>query len=170
MLFIVYPYWRTGWDPATWWHIFGYSAVVCSGPPQAFFDIRLGPASKVTIFTQRLSSLGLSCHGDLGCDKPRLLDLDNSFCFQGGIPGDSDGKASACNAGDLGLIPGSKRSPGEGNGNPLQYSCLENSMDRGAWWAIVHGAAKSGQDWVTSLFLFPTLHKLLIIFLQEINF
>ena len=55
----------------------------------------------------------------------------------------SDGKASACNAGDLGLIPGSGRHPGEGNGNPLQYSCPENSMDRGAWWAIVHEVAKS---------------------------
>ena len=49
-----------------------------------------------------------------------------------GIPGGSEGKASACNAGDLGLIPGLGRSPGEGNGNPLQYSCLENPMDRGA--------------------------------------
>jgi len=46
--------------------------------------------------------------------------------------------------GDLGLIPGSERSPGEGNGNPLQYSCLENSMDRGVWWASVHGVTKSG--------------------------
>ena len=52
-------------------------------------------------------------------------------------------KESACNAGDLGSIPGSGRSPGEGNGNPLQYSCLENSMDGGAWWATVHGVAKS---------------------------
>ena len=51
--------------------------------------------------------------------------------------------ASACNAEDLGLIPGSGRSPGEGNGNPLQYSCLENSLDGGAWWAAVHGVAKS---------------------------
>ena len=51
----------------------------------------------------------------------------------GGFPGGSDGKASACNAGDLGSIPGLGRSPGEGNGNPLQYSCLENPMDRGAW-------------------------------------
>ena len=50
---------------------------------------------------------------------------------------------SACNAGDLGLIPGSGRSPGEENGNPLQYSCLENSMDRRAWWAIVHEVTKS---------------------------
>ena len=56
--------------------------------------------------------------------------------------GGSDGKASAHNAGDLGSIPGSGRSPGEGNGNLLQYSCLDNSMDGGAWWAIVHGVAK----------------------------
>ena len=59
------------------------------------------------------------------------------------FPGGSDGKESACNAGDLGSIPGWGRSPGEGNGNPLQYSCLENSMDRGAWSAIIHGVAKS---------------------------
>ena len=59
------------------------------------------------------------------------------------FPGGSDGKESACNAGDLGLIPGLGKIPREGNGNPLQYSCLENSMDRGAWWATVHGVAKS---------------------------
>ena len=59
------------------------------------------------------------------------------------LPCGSDGKASAYNAGDLGSIPGSGRSPGEGNGNPLQYLCLENLMDRGAWWAAVHGVAKS---------------------------
>ena len=61
-----------------------------------------------------------------------------------GFPGGSDGKESACNAGDLGSIPGLGRSPGEGNGNPLQYSSLENSMDRGAWQATVHGVTKSG--------------------------
>ena len=60
-----------------------------------------------------------------------------------GFLGSSDGKASACNAGDPGSIPRLGRSPGEGNGNPLQYSCLENSMDGGAWWATVHGVAKS---------------------------
>ena len=60
-----------------------------------------------------------------------------------GFPGGSDGKASACNAEDPGSIPGSGRSPGEGNGNRLQYSCLENSMDGGAWWATVHGITKS---------------------------
>ena len=61
-----------------------------------------------------------------------------------GFPGDSDGKESACNAGDLGSIPGSGRSPGEGNGYPFQYSCLENSTERGAWRALVHGVANSG--------------------------
>ena len=60
-----------------------------------------------------------------------------------GFPGGSEVKASACNAGDLGSIPGLGRSPGEGNSNPLQYSCLENPMDRGAWWATLHGVAKS---------------------------
>ena len=59
------------------------------------------------------------------------------------FPGGSEVKASASSAGDLGSIPGSGRSPGEGNGNPLQYSCLENLMDGGAWQATVHGIAKS---------------------------
>ena len=60
-----------------------------------------------------------------------------------GLPGGSEGKAFACSAGDLGLIPGSGRSPGEGNGNPLQYSCLESPKNGGAWWATVHGVPKS---------------------------
>ena len=63
-----------------------------------------------------------------------------------GIPGGAGVKNLPANAGDTrdaGLIPGSGRSPGEGNGNPLQYSCLENPMDRGAWWATVHGVAES---------------------------
>ena len=59
------------------------------------------------------------------------------------FPGGSDGEESACNAADPGLIPGSGRSPGEGNGNLLQYSFLENPMNRGAWWATVHGVTKS---------------------------
>ena len=58
------------------------------------------------------------------------------------FPGGSDGKESACNTGDLGSIPGLRRSPGEENGNPLQYSCLENPMDRETWWAPVHGIPK----------------------------
>ena len=64
------------------------------------------------------------------------------------FPASSNGKESAYNAGDLGLIPGSERSPGEGNGNALQCSCLENPIDRGAWWATVPGVSKSRHDWV----------------------
>ena len=64
--------------------------------------------------------------------------MDNYGCFLCG----SAGKESACNAGDQGSIPGLGRYPGEGNGNPLQYSCPENPMDRGAWQATVHGVAK----------------------------
>ena len=65
-----------------------------------------------------------------------------------GFPGGSDGKESTCNEGHPGLILGSGRSPREGNGYALQYSCLENSMDRGAWWAPVYGVAKS-QTWLS---------------------
>ena len=65
------------------------------------------------------------------------------YSFIPDFPGGSDGKASACNAGDTGSIPGLGRSPGEGNGNPLQYSCLENHMDSGDWQATVHGVTKS---------------------------
>ena len=64
--------------------------------------------------------------------------------FSRHITNGSDGKGSACKAEDLSLIPGSARSPGEGNGHPLQYSCLENSMDTGTWGATVHGVTKSG--------------------------
>ena len=66
-----------------------------------------------------------------------------------GFPGGLGGKVFACSAGDLALIPGSERSPGEGNGNLLQYSCLENSMDRGTWQAIVHGVTRVGHDLMT---------------------
>ena len=60
-----------------------------------------------------------------------------------GFPGGSDCKESACSVGDLGSILGLGRSPGGGHGNPLQYSCLQNLLDRGAWWATVHGIARS---------------------------
>ena len=65
------------------------------------------------------------------------------------FPGGSDSKESACNAGDPGSIPGSRRSSGEGNGYPLQYSCLENSIDRGTWQATVDGVTKS-QMWLNN--------------------
>ena len=68
-----------------------------------------------------------------------------------GFPGGSDGKESACNTADLGSIPGSGISPGEGNGYLLQYCCLENPVDRGAWWAAVHGGHKESgtSEWLT---------------------
>ena len=69
-----------------------------------------------------------------------MMSVKNSYP---GFPNGSEGKESACNAGDPGSIPELGRGPGEGNGNPLQYSCLENSMERGAWWAVVHEVAKS---------------------------
>ena len=70
-----------------------------------------------------------------------MTNLDNMF--KKGFPGGPAGKESACNVGDLGSIPGLGRSPGEGKGYAVQYSGLENSMDRGAWQATVHGVAKS---------------------------
>ena len=75
-----------------------------------------------------------------------------------GFPGSSDGKASACNVGDMGLIPGLGRTPGEGNGNLLQYSCLENSMDGGALWATVHGGLQQSNS--TEQFHFHFLDKM----------
>ena len=75
------------------------------------------------------------------------------FPFIQGFPGGSEVKGSACNVGDWGSIPGSGRSPGEGNGNPLQYSCLGNPMDRGAWLVTVHGVAQS-QTWMSDFISF----------------
>ena len=108
------------------------------------------------------------------------LDIGN------GLPSGSDDKESACNAGDPGLTPRSGRSPGEGNGNPLQYCCLENPMDRGAWWATVHGVAKSQtqlSNWVymqrplmywpgsyLSHFQFHSCHHLLVTPIQVLAF
>ena len=74
-----------------------------------------------------------------------------------GFPRNSVRKESACNAGDLGSIPGSGRSSGGGHGNPLQYSCLENSMDRGVWWAVVRGVTRVRH----SLAIKPTMKGLL---------
>ena len=76
----------------------------------------------------------------LKCALKILYNINKGF---DGLPGCSEGKESACNAGDPDLIPGLGKAPGKGNGNPLQFSCLENPMDRGAWQAIIHGVAKS---------------------------
>ena len=75
------------------------------------------------------------------------------------ISGGSKVKVSACNAGDLGSIPGLGRYPGEGNGNPLQYSCLENPMGGGAWWATVHGVTKSRTRLSDFTFTFKSHHS-----------
>ena len=80
--------------------------------------------------------------------QPELLNLNSvkylhTTTALKGLPGGSDGKQSACNGGGPGLIPGLRRSPGEGNGYSLQYYCLENFMDRRAWQATVHGVSKS---------------------------
>ena len=87
-----------------------------------------------------------------------------AFMLYWGFPGGSEVKASACNVGDLCSIPRSGRSPGEGSGNPLQYSFLENPMDRGAWWATIHGVTKS---WTRlSDFTFTFFHLFLLLLHQ----
>ena len=78
----------------------------------------------------------------MGLGKETSTFIKSKFMLWG-FPGGTDSKESTCNSGDPGSIPGSGRSPEEGNSNPLQYSCLENPMDRGAWRATVHGVAKS---------------------------
>ena len=87
------------------------------------------------------SSTTFKCTGMewLVSHSPSICIIDLEFLI---FPGGSDGKESAYSAGDLDSIPGSGRSPGEGNSNPLQYSCLDNSMDRGAWRATVHGVTR----------------------------
>ena len=81
--------------------------------------------------------------------QAQSLGQEDALKKEMGFPHSSVSKESACNAGDLGLIPQLGRSPGEGNGNPLQYSCLENPMDRGAWHATVHGVARVRHNLVT---------------------
>ena len=87
------------------------------------------------------------------------------MCF----PGGSDGKQSTCNAGDLGSVPGLGRYPGEGNGYPLQYSCLENSMDRGAWQAnLAHGVAEL--DTTEQISLYYTMLYVMDIYILLVLF
>jgi len=101
------------------------------------------------------------------------------------LPGSSDGKVSAYNVGDPGSIPGSGRSSGKGKGNPLQYSCLETPMDRGAWYATVHGVTKSRtrlSDFtliltlsrysvnISTIWLPPNLHRLMRFSGKQLKF
>ena len=90
------------------------------------------PLGKLLDFSEAVSSC-------VNCQSQNLPHLG----LHVGFPGGSDGKESACNEGDMGSIPGSGRSPGAGNDNPLLYSYLENAMDRGAWWVMVYGVPKS---------------------------
>ena len=91
---------------------------------------------------KRENSVNIYC--ECICTEYRKYVISFIQCIASkGFPSGSDCKASVCNAGDPGLIPGLGRSPGEGNGSPLQYSCLENAMDRGAWQVTIHGVAKS---------------------------
>ena len=85
-----------------------------------------------------------------------IVHLQCCVSFKWGFPGGSDSKDSACIMGDPGPIPGSGRSPGEENGNPLQYSCLENSLDRGAWRVPVHGVAtyQMTEEWILYFFVY----------------
>ena len=87
-----------------------------------------------------------------GCKESDTTERLHLYIYMG-FPGGSDGKESACSAGDLGLIPGLGRSPGEGNRSPRPYYCLENSMDRGAWQATVHGVAKRTEELTLSFHL-----------------
>ena len=99
------------------------------------------------------------------CWKPSLLVLGQDLAAPP-LLGGSDGKASAYNAGDLGSIPGSGRSPGEGNGNPFQYSCLENPMDGGTWLTTVHRVAKSRtrlSDFTFTSFSPPGVEHLIVL-------
>ena len=97
--------------------------------------------------------------------KP-AFSLSSYMCYYT-IPGGSDGKVSAYNVGDLGSIPGSGRSPGKGNGNPLRYSCLENPVDGGSWKATVHGVAKS-QTWLND-FTFTFYHVYISLSLTSLS-
>ena len=107
---------------------------MCSQPQ----ELTLEEGATVSILTSWLLVLPQEV-GEMGRDffpTPSLL-------WGPVVTGGSDGEEPACDAGDLSSIPGSGRSPGGGHGNPLQYSCMENPMDRGAWRATVHGVAKS---------------------------
>ena len=109
--------------------LFILKLLLCTGPGMnhscfSLFLLHLSPISRTKLPTQ---------------ENIELLELTRAW-----LPGGSVNKEITCSAGDLGSIPGSGRYPGEGNDNPLQYSCLENSMDREAWWAVaVHGVIKS---------------------------
>ena len=109
----------------------------------------MGKLSEIQILVFINKVLLEHCHTHLGIVCNCLYISAESWVIASlyGFPHSSVSKESACNAGDPGLIPGSGRSSGEGNGNPLQYSWLQNPMDRGSWKATVHGILRVGHDW-----------------------
>ena len=129
----------SNWCPSSQWcqttisfSIIPFSSCLQSSPHQGLFQW-----GRPALYRQETNNL-------LG-RQIIVKKLQNRWGLAGGLID----KEICCNAGDLDLIPGSGRSPGEGNGNPLQYSCLENSMDRGAWQVTVHGAVTVGHDLAT---------------------
>ena len=113
-----------------------WTAAYQAPPPMGFFQARVLEWVAIAFSSPPIVSLRVvPVHGPWALFKVHSQK-------QEGFPGGSDGKESTCNAGDMGSLPGSGRYPGEGNDNPLQYSGLENSMDRGAWWAAVHVVTK----------------------------
>ena len=113
------------------WNKYKYSFLICASPmlllAQTWYEVNI-----TSLWIEGLELVGIEGDGNLGSTINRM-----------GFPCSSVDKESACNAGDPGSIPGLGRSPGEGNGNPLQYSCLENPMDSGSCQAAVHVVAKS---------------------------
>ena len=105
------------------------------------------PPSQGHVYCHSLQYTIMPCHLDYWNRLQSSICAANSclihLVLDSNIPGGSVGQESACNIGDPGSIPGSERSPREGNGNPFQSSCLENSMNRGVWWVTVHGVANS---------------------------
>ena len=139
------------------WHLFVHktSSIRLISPDD---PIRWGDSANAFRFLQVRDVCSDACQGREGT-RGREVGLLRSGCtHSAGLfacnTGSSDGKASACRAGDLGSMPEPGRSPGEGHGYPLQHSCLENPMDRGAWRAAVHGGAESPRDWVTHTLTF----------------
>ena len=118
----------------------------------------------ILLLQEPINSVCFKSHLDLNF---LLLEMESKLytIHSIGFPGSSDGKGSAFNAGDPDSIPGVGRYPGEENGYPLKYSCLENSMDRGVWWATVHVLQTVRHDWVT--ITFPFTHSLKFIFFKK---
>ena len=101
-----------------------------------------------TVYANRVTHAKLWGHCDGGWVQPQGQSISQTYIMRG-FPGGSDGKESACNAGKPDSIPGSKRSPGGGHSNPLQFSCLENPMDRGVWQVTMHGITRVRHDLAT---------------------